>query len=98
MLFAGSGSFQFLDAVMGALERFVLDQHRLHQGVDRVGRAKQALRNGGGGIGIARRGVDLAEPVEKVVNHLAFLRCHGRLPWVSRGLAPGRCRDGLCRK
>ena len=64
---------------MGALERLVLKQHGLHQGVDGVGRAAQTLRNGGGGVGIARRGFNLAEPVEKIVNQLAFLRCHGRL-------------------
>ena len=31
--------FQFLDAVMGALQRLVLHQRGLHQRVDRIGRA-----------------------------------------------------------
>ena len=74
-------ALQFLDAVMGALQRFVLQQHGLHQRVDGIGRLAQALRDRGGGVRIARRALHLREPVEKIVNQLAFLRCHVVSPW-----------------
>ena len=75
-----AAGLQFLDAAVGALQRFVLHQHGLHQRVDRVGRLAQALRNRGDGVGIARRALQSGEPVEKIVDHLAFLRCHGFSP------------------
>ena len=37
--------FQFLDAHVGALQRLVLHQRRLHQRIDRVGRVAQALHD-----------------------------------------------------
>jgi hypothetical protein len=75
----GSAAFQFLDAIMGALQRFVLNQCRLHQRIDGVRRTPQALRNSRGGVGIARRGLYLRKPIEKLINQLTFLRCHDDL-------------------
>jgi hypothetical protein len=63
----------------GALQRLVLQQHGLHQRIDGVGRALLAARNGVQRIAVARRSLDLAEPVEQIVNQLAFLRCHNVL-------------------
>ena len=37
--------FQFLDALVGALQRFVLHQRGLHQRIDRIGRVAQALHD-----------------------------------------------------
>ena len=37
--------FQFLDAHVGALQRFVLHQRGLHQRIDRIGRVAQALHD-----------------------------------------------------
>ena len=39
----------------------------------------QALHDRGHGFGIARGVLQLGKPVEKIVNQLAFLRCHGVL-------------------
>ena len=79
MLFAAASRLQFLDTAVGALERFVLEQHGLYQRVNGIGRVAQALRDRSGGVGIARRALHPGEPVEKIVNQLAFLRGHGVL-------------------
>ncbi len=95
---AGGRAFQFLDAVVGALQRLVLHESGLHQRIDGVGRGAQALHDRGHRLGIAGRGLQFGEPVEKIVNQLAFLRCHGLLPRVEWIEARGRCRPTLRRK
>ncbi len=80
MLFAAACGLQFLDPVVGALQRFVLEQDGLYQRVNGIGRAAQALRDRSSGVRIARRALHPGEPVEKIVNQLAFLRCHGFSP------------------
>src|SRR6185312_2940318 len=75
--------FQLLDAGSGALQRLVLHQNRLYQGIDRIGRLVQTILNGGSRISIAWRALHLGKPVEKIVNQLAFLRCHGVSPRVT---------------
>ena len=64
MRLACARRLQFLDAAVGALQRLVLDQDGLHQCVDRVGRPAQVLRDGTGRLRIARRALQLGEPVE----------------------------------
>ena len=49
----GDGLLKLFDPGVGALERLVLDQHRLHQRIDRVGRAAEALANQPLGVGVA---------------------------------------------
>jgi hypothetical protein len=88
-------ALQFLDPAVGALQRLVLDQDGLHQRVEGVGGLAQALPDRSPGVRIARRALHLREAVEKIVNQLAFLRCHGVLHCVE---ARSRCRGGLCRK
>jgi hypothetical protein len=79
ILFGRAAGLQFLNAAVGALQGLVLHQHGLHQRVDGVGRRAQTLRDRRGGAEIAWRTLHLREPVEKIVNQLAFLRCHGVL-------------------
>jgi hypothetical protein len=74
---------ELLDVGIGAFQRLVLQQHGLHQCIDGVGRLAQAVIDGGQGIGIARCSLELPEPVEELVNELAFLRRHDLSP--SRG-------------
>jgi hypothetical protein len=69
---------------MGLLQRLVLHQHGLNQRINRVWRDPQALRDRGRRIRIARRTLQLGQPVEKVVNQLAFLRCHQTSPYASK--------------
>ncbi len=78
---------EFLDVGIGALQRLVLEQHGLHQGVDGVRRFAQAISDGIGRVRIARGALELGEPVEKFINQLAFLRVHvclQRLPVAKR--------------
>ncbi len=75
-----TAGLQFLDSAVGALERLVLDQNGLHQRVNGIGRLAQALRHRGDSVGIARRVLQPGEPAEKIIDHLAFLRCHGFSP------------------
>lgn len=75
---------QFLDAIVGTLQRLVLHQRRLHQRVDRVRRVAQSLHDRGHGFVVAWGILQLGEPVEEVVDQLAFLRCHGVLHRVER--------------
>ena len=83
LLLADRG-LEFLDPVMGALQRLVLHQCGLHQRVDRIRRAAQALHDRGHGLAVARGILQLGEPVEEIVDQLAFLRCHGVLHRVDR--------------
>ena len=56
----------------------------------------QALRDHSGGFGIARRALHFGEPVEKIVNQLAFLRCHRMVSLAEK--RGGECRGALCRQ
>ena len=78
--FVRAAGLQFLDAAVGALQRFVLEQDRLYQRVNGVGRFAQALGNSCNGVRIARGALHPGKPVEKIINQLAFLRCHGLSP------------------
>ena len=59
-------------------------QRGLHQRVDRIRRVAQALHDRGHGLAVARGILQLGEPVEEIVDQLAFLRCHGVLHRVDR--------------
>ena len=56
--------FQFLNTVVGAPQRLVLDQRRLHQRIDGVGRRAQTLHDRRHRLAIARGVLQLGEPVE----------------------------------
>jgi hypothetical protein len=73
-------ALQLLDAVMGLLQRLVLHQHGLNQRINRVWRDPQALGDCSRRVRIARRAFHLGQPVKKVINQLAFLRCHQASP------------------
>jgi hypothetical protein len=88
-------ALQLLDAVMGLLQRLVLHQHGLNQRINRVWRDPQALRDRGDCIRIARPAFQLGQPIEKVINQLAFLRCHQNSPSPSKAWL--RCRRRSCR-
>src|SRR6185437_4360147 len=72
--------FQFLDVRIGALQSLVLQQHGLHQRVQRIWRLTQTLLHCRNRVGVAWCALDLGKPVEEVVYQLAFLRCHGLSP------------------
>jgi hypothetical protein len=72
--------FQLFDAGVGALQCLVLHQNRLDQRIERVGGLAQTVLNGAGRIRVARCAFHPCKPVEKIVNQLAFLRCHGLSP------------------
>jgi len=74
------GLLQLLDAAVGALQRLVLQQHGLHQSIDRIRGDAQTLGDRGSGVRVPRGVFQLGKSVEKVVNQLAFLRCHGSSP------------------
>ena len=71
--------FQLLDALVRALQRLVLHQRGLHQRIHRIWCAAQALHDRRHRLRIALGAFQFGEPVEKIVNQLAFLRCHGPL-------------------
>jgi hypothetical protein len=83
---------QFLDAGIGALERLILQQRRLHQRVGR-GRALRAPLRSAARRGIAR---SLAgQTIEQVSDKLAFLGRHGMSPYLRlRRLCGERMRQG----
>src|SRR4029077_16714560 len=86
---------QFLDAGIGALERLILQQRRLHQRVQRVRRALRALCDQPLGRGIARQALKLAQTIEQVSDKLAFLGRHGMSPYLRlRRLCGERMRQG----
>ena len=95
-MFGATLRLQFLDACIGPLQRFILKQRGLHQRVNRIRRFAQAFIDGGNGVRVTRRALQLRESVEKIVNQLAFLRCHGFLSLASK--REGRCRRALRRK
>jgi hypothetical protein len=53
LLLAGVTGFQFLDTMIGAHERLILQQYRLHQRVHRIGGSAQPLGDGRNSIRIA---------------------------------------------
>ena len=72
-------SFQFLDALVGALQRLVLHQCGLHQRIDRVGRTRQALRDRVLSLRVARRVLELGKALEQFVDQLTLLGIHSCL-------------------
>ena len=72
----GAAAFEFLDAGIGVAQRFVLDQRRLHQRVERMRRARQPFRDQRFGLRIALVSFKTCEPIEQIGDKLAFLRCH----------------------
>ena len=75
------GVLQLLDAGVGALERLLLEEDRLHQRVDGVWCAREPFADRTLGVGIALPALERPEAVEQVGNHLSFLRSHVRLLW-----------------
>src|SRR5260221_508561 len=74
------GAFELLNSPVGALEGFVLHQHRLHQRVNRIWRAAEAFANQPFGIGVTTLAFQLGEAFEQIRNELLFLRGHGCPP------------------
>ena len=68
--------FQFLDAHVGALQRFVLHQRRLHQRIDRIGRVAQALHDR----------VDIASGSRLALSSLASRSKRSSISWRSCGV------------
>ena len=82
--------------LVGALERLVLHQNRLHQRVNRVGRAPQALRDRGGSVRIARRALHAWRAGRKDRQPIGVLAASWRLSSLrERGRDVG---GALCRK
>ena len=72
---------QLLDAGVGALERLLLEKHRLHQRIDGVRCTREPFAHRTLGIGIALLALERREAVEQVGDHLSFLRSHVPLLW-----------------
>src|SRR5712675_1403413 len=75
-----NGAFELFNSGVGALEGFVLHQHRLHQRVNRIGRAAEPFTNQPFGIGVTTLAFQRGEAVEQIRNELLFLRGHGCPP------------------
>jgi hypothetical protein len=73
---AAGGMLKFLDAGVGALERLVLDQDRLHQRINRVRRVAEPFADHALGVGIAALALQRRKAVQQVGDHLSFLRSH----------------------
>src|SRR5215510_715375 len=69
-------AFELADARVGALERFVLHQHGLHQRIGRIGGLAQAVPDQPFGIGIALGVLERGKPVEQLDDEIAFLWGH----------------------
>ena len=67
---------QFLDTCIGALERLVLQQHRLHQRVNGMWRAPQTVSDQALRSRIALCGFELGQTIEQFIDELRFLRGH----------------------
>jgi len=80
MLFAAACGLQFLDPVVGALQRFVLEQDGLYQRVNGIWARCAGLARSQQWRPDRAPCPPPGEPVEKIVNQLAFLRCHGFSP------------------
>ena len=74
---------QFLDTCIGALERLVLQQHRLHQRVNGMRSAPQTVGDQALRLRIALCGFELDQTIEQFIDELGFLRGHGVSPCLS---------------
>src|SRR5262249_26397478 len=72
--------FEFADAGFGSLERFVLDQHSLHQAIGRIGGLPQAVLDQAFGVAIALRVFERRQAIEQVGDEIAFLWSHRLSP------------------
>jgi len=72
---------QLLDAGVGALERLLLEEHRLHQRINRARCTREAFAHRTLCIGIALIALERREALEQVGDHLSFLRSHVPLLW-----------------
>ncbi len=98
VLFAAERRLHLLDAVVGALERLVLHQRGLHQRIDAVRCLAQAMHDRRHRLGITRRIFQFCEPVEKIVDQLAFLRGHAVLHRVGASQRDKDVGPPLCRQ
>jgi len=71
---------QFLDTCIGALERLVLQQHRLHQRVNGMRSAPQTVGDQALRLRIALCGFELDQTIEQFIDELGFLRGHSVSP------------------
>jgi hypothetical protein len=78
---AGRLAFEFPDAGVGALERFVLHQHGLHQRIGSVGGLPQAVPDQAFGVRIALGVFQRGQAVEQLDDEIAFLWGHWPSPW-----------------
>ena len=71
---------QLLDARIGALERLVHDQHRLHQRIDCMWRPSHAIGDDALGVPVAGVILQSGQTIEQFVHQLSLLRCHAAPP------------------
>src|SRR5262249_30855079 len=71
---------QFLDTCIGALERLVLQQRRLHQRVNGMRSAPQTIGDQALRLRIALCGFELDQTIEQFIDELGFLRGHSVSP------------------
>jgi hypothetical protein len=82
LLLAADLRLQLLNARVGALERLIHDQCRLHQRVDCMRRPSQAIRDHALGSWVAGAIFQFAQTIEQFVYQFLLLRCHAALPGV----------------
>jgi hypothetical protein len=82
LLLAADLRLQLLDACIGALERLVHDQRRLHQRVDCMRRPSHAIGDDALGVRVARVILQSGQTIEQFIHQLSLLRCHAALPGV----------------
>src|SRR5215469_1935336 len=77
---------QFLDTCIGALERLVLQQHRLYQRVNGMRSAPQTVGDQALRLRIALCGFELDQTIEQFIDELGFLRGHSVSPCLRTAL------------
>jgi hypothetical protein len=82
LLFAFDLRLQLLDAGIGALERLVHHERRLHQRIDCMRRPSQTIHDQALGIRVAGRIFQFGQTIEQFFHQFLLLRCHAALPGV----------------
>ena len=80
---AGCLRLQLLDPRVSTLERFILNQRRLHERIDCVWCAFQSIRNLAVGILVARITFQFSQTIEQFVHEFLLLRSHHASPAIS---------------
>jgi hypothetical protein len=83
LLLAAHLRLQLLDAGVGALERLILDQRRLHKRIDCVRRPSQSISNEALGVRVAGTTFQLGQTIEQFVHKFLLLWGHGGSPSIA---------------